>query len=320
MSLEWAPLTEHDAGPLAELADAIEDEDRTGERLTVEEVAERLRNPLLDLADGTIAARDGRRLVAYGCLPIRDVRDGVHAMLLRGGVHPAFRGRGLGGEVLDWATRTAPKLHERAFAGSGLELQVVVVQENTKAAALFERKGLSLSRRFCQMAHGLSELPAVRAPEGIEFVTYEPRYEDAARKVRNASFEDHWGSTPYTAESWRHVVTGSRGFRPEASFVALAGGEAVSILLTHHLEASTAATGVRFAWIDIVGTLREWRGKGVAGNLVLHALAAFKEQGYDMAGLSVDADNPTRAAGVYLRAGFTIYQRSVAYSRMLTPA
>jgi ribosomal protein S18 acetylase RimI-like enzyme len=41
---------------------------------------------------------------------------------------------------------------------------------------------------------------------------------------------------------------------------------------------------------------------------------------FDRAGLSVDADNPTGAVGVYTRAGFEVYQRATAYSLTITPA
>ncbi|MFG1690343.1 GNAT family N-acetyltransferase [Nonomuraea sp. NPDC049269] len=321
MSLEWAPLDEDDAGRLAELAAAIEAEDRTGEHFSLEDVIGHLANPMLDLAEGTLAARDGQRLIAYGYLPVKQVRDGVHAMFLRAGVHPAFRGRGHGGRVLDWAIEVAPKLHERAYPGKGLELQTGVLQENTAAAELLERKGFAATRWFSQRHRDLSgEPPQVRVPDGIDFVTYTPEFEEAARRVRNESFRDHWGSGLHTAESWRHNITGSHGFQPESSFVARAGDEAVAIVMTRHHEAATAATGVRTAWIDIIGTLREWRGKGVAAGLIAHALATFKEQGYDRAGLSVDADNPTGAVGVYTRAGFEVYQRATAYSLTIMPA
>lgn len=321
MSLEWASLDEDDAGPLAELTAAIEAADRTGEHFSLEDVVGHLTNPMLDLAEGTLAARDGQRLIAYGYLPVKQVRDDVHAMFLYGGVHPAFRGRGHGRRVLDWAIEVAPKLHERAYPGKGLELQTGVLEANTAAAALLERKGFAATRWFWQMRRDLSgEPPQVRVPEGVDFVTYTPEFEEGARQVRNTSFLDHWGAAPHTAESWRHNITGRHGFRPESSFVARAGDEAVAIVMTHHHEAATAATGVRTAWIDIIGTLREWRGKGVAAGLIAHALAAFKEQGYDRAGLSVDADNPTRAVGVYTRAGFEVYQRSTVYSLPITPA
>ncbi|MCA2229058.1 GNAT family N-acetyltransferase [Nonomuraea aurantiaca] len=318
MSVRWGSLDEDDAGSLAELGAAIGAADGVEERFSVEDVAEHLANPLLDLAEGTLVARDGQRLIAYGYLPVKQVRDGLHAMVLHGGVHPDFRGRGHGGRVLDWAIGTAPKLHERAYPGKGLELQTGIPQADTAAAALLEGKGFAAVRRFCQMRRDLSgELPQVRVPEGVDFVTYTPEFEEAARRVRNESFRDHWGSASHTAESWRHSITGRRGFRPESSFVARAGGEAVCVVLTRHVEGATA---VRTAWIDIIGTLREWRGKGVAGNLIAHALAAFKEQGYARAGLSVDADNPTGAVGVYTRAGFEIYQRATMYSLPITPA
>ncbi|GAA3250041.1 hypothetical protein GCM10020216_082490 [Nonomuraea helvata] len=60
--------------------------------------------------------------------------------------------------------------------------------------------------------------------------------------------------------------------------------------------------------------MKEWRGKGVASALIGHALAAFKDQGYESTGLGVDAHNPTGAVRVYSRAGFEIARRSTTYA------
>jgi ribosomal protein S18 acetylase RimI-like enzyme len=124
----------------------------------------------------------------------------------------------------------------------------------------------------------------------------------------------------HTPESWRSHIVGSRNFRPESTFVALAGDRAVGVLITHFFDAQSARLGERQAWIQIIGTLKEWRGKGVASALIAHALAVFTSQGYESTGLGVDTDNPTGAVAVYSRAGFEITKRSTSYARPITPA
>ncbi|MBG0827031.1 GNAT family N-acetyltransferase [Planomonospora sp. ID67723] len=316
MRPEWVPLSLDDTGALTELLAAIEAEDRTGENHGADDVAEEFANPLVDLAEGTLACWDDGRPVAFAVLMSRPAAEPVHQMILWGGVHPAHRRRGLGRHLLDWAARTAPVLHERRFPGQPLELHLYTDDRNEGAKALAAAAGMTQVRWFYDMRRDLArELPESLLPEELKITGYREDLEDAVREVRNASFSDHWGSVPHTAETWRAALVGTRSFRPESSFVAVDGsGRCVGVLLTQHYEADTEATGVREAWIQIIGTLREWRGRGVASALIAYALAEFREQGYARAGLGVDADNPTGALGIYTRAGFEIEHRQITYA------
>lgn len=316
VTFDWIPLAKNDVGAWAELLAAVEATDRIGEHYSADDLAEQLANPLLDVAEGTLAAWDGGRMVAAGLTACRPAADPVHQMSLWGAVHPDYRRRGLGGHLLDWAIRTTPVLHGRRFPGSPLELHVYLDDGNEGAKTMVTRAGMAPVRWFHSMSRDLgTDLPASDLPDGLEIVTYRVDLADAARRVRNASFTDHWGSVPHTPESWKSFITGVQAFRPEGSFVVRDGaGESVAVLLTHYFAADTEATGVREAWIQIVGTLREWRGRGVAAALLAHALAEFRAQGYQKAGLGVDADNPTGALGVYTRAGFVVEHRATTYA------
>ncbi|MEV4382575.1 GNAT family N-acetyltransferase [Streptosporangium sp. NPDC049644] len=315
MTVEWAPLSKADVEAWAELLVAIDEVDQVGGREDADDLAEELVNPLLDPVAGTLGAWESGRLVAYGVIMARAAAEPVHRMSFWGGVRPEYRRRGLGGHLLEWAIGNAPVLHERRFPGRPLELHVEVDSRNEGLRALVAGAGMEPARWFYGMALDLgTELPEVSLPDGLQIVTYRDELEDAVREVRNRSFVDHWGSVQHTAESWRNTVVGVKVFRPEGSFVALdASGQSVGVLLTHYFEADTEATGVREAWIQIIGTLREWRGRGVASALLAHALREFRAQGYDKAGLGVDADNPTGAFGIYTRTGFEIAHRTVAY-------
>ncbi|MEU4403629.1 GNAT family N-acetyltransferase [Streptosporangium sp. NPDC023963] len=322
MTFEWAPLTKDDAGAWAELLVAIDEVDQVGGRETADALAEDLANPLLDPVEGTLGAWESGRLVAYGMTMARSAAEPVHRMSLWGGVHPEYRRRGLGGRLLEWAIGNTPVLHERRFPGQPLELHVEVDSRNEGLRALVARAGMRPARWFYGMTLDLgAELPEVSPPEGLQIIAYRDDLEDAVREVRNRSFVDHWGSVQHTPESWRSTIVGVRAFRPEGSFVAVdASGECAGVLLTHYFEADTEATGVREAWIQIIGTPREWRGRGVASALLAHALGEFRAQGYDTAGLGVDADNPTGALGIYTRAGFEIARRAADHGLSLVPA
>ncbi|MEV5557278.1 GNAT family N-acetyltransferase [Nonomuraea wenchangensis] len=310
--MKWEHLTLADARPLAELLGAMETVDHTGVVHSADEVAGHLSSPLLDLAEGTLAAWEGDRLVAFGQLPVMQSAPETHAMRLWGGVHPDHRRRGLGRRIVDWSLRAAPALSARAFPGVPAEVHLTAHATDPGAVALAEAAGFVQVRTFARMACELpADLPTVRLPAGVSLAPWSPDLDEGARAVRNQSFRDHWGSVPHTLESWHAAITGPANFLPGSSFVALADGRAVGVLMTHHRE---TPAGERVAWIQIVGTLREWRGKGVAGALLAHALTAFTAQGYDTAGLGVDAANPTGAVAVYERAGFSIAHRSTVYS------
>ncbi|MEV0582675.1 GNAT family N-acetyltransferase [Nonomuraea sp. NPDC050310] len=316
MSITWGTLGEDDAEAVARLVADMDAVDRLGETPTAGDIRYTLGDPLLDLADGTLAARDGERIVAYGYLPIRQSAAPKHQMRLSGGVHPDFRRRGYGRRILDWALDAAPRLHERHYPGRPLELHVSADDRSAGTIALLQGAGFERMRWFLEMRADLREpAPRVEPPPGIGIVPWSPDLDEGARAVRNLAFRDHWGSIEHTAESWRHTMTGIRSFRPEASFLALDGERVVGILMTMHFAGEAAATGEKAAWIAIIGTLREWRGRGVAASLLSHALGEFRAQGYTTAGLGVDADNGTGAVGVYERAGFRAVHRGSVFVR-----
>ncbi|MFC4010155.1 GNAT family N-acetyltransferase [Nonomuraea purpurea] len=312
MNVNWGPLTAHDASAWAEFAAAVE----TGRRVTVEQMAERLANPLLDLPEGTLAARQGDRIVALGLVPVRPMADPVHVMeLWGGGVHPGHRRRGYGRRILDWSLRTAPAMHERHYPGKPLHLHLHVEAGNHDLAKLADETGFTPARVFQQMRRDLTvPVPPPRVPARVAIVPWTPELDERVRAVRNAAFLNHWGSTRQTPESWQRLITGTAAFRPEGSFLAMAEGNAVGCLVTHHTQ---TAAGVDEAWIQIVATLGEWRGKGVASALIAHALTTFRTQGYGTAALSVDVENGTGAVAVYERAGFVTFKSVATYVNVL---
>ena len=84
-------------------------------------------------------------------------------------------------------------------------------------------------------------------------------------------------------------------------------------MITEINEDDWERQGARSAYIGLVGTVREWRGRGLASALLADVLQAYRAADLELAVLDVDTVNPTGALGVYTRLGFVPTARDVAY-------
>jgi mycothiol synthase len=258
------------------------------------------------------------RIVATGVLAARDQADPVRAMRYEGGVHPAYRGRGLGTALLDWAAGAAGVIHAGRFPGRPLSLQCGFPESDDRAAVLFAEHGFTPVRYFRRMTRRLERdnLPPARMPDGFEIVGYRADLDEPMRVAKNEAFAEHWDSTPTPPEMWRSRFTGPE-FQPELSPLAVdaATGEIVGLVITHLNQAQTAAMGQRDAHLNNVATLRRARGLGIATALLVTMLQGARERGFGTASLDVDAENATGALGVYGKVGFTVADTWVTYGR-----
>jgi ribosomal protein S18 acetylase RimI-like enzyme len=159
-------------------------------------------------------------------------------------------------------------------------------------------------------------------PEGLELRRYDESLAAAMHAAHNAAFVDHPNWTPWSDSEWRQWVTESRNFRPHLSFVVVDRArpdEVVAYIQSNEYDAYFEMTGKREAYVGKVGTRREHRGRGLASLLLSHALAEYREAGFDEAALDVDSENPTGALGIYERAGFEMETRWADYTARVAP-
>ena len=311
------PLAPGHAGEWAALLTAIQEADGSDEHPSEQDLREAFGRPSQDFASGSIGIYDGRTMVGYGVLSCRSEADPAHDMRYEGGVHPSYRGRGFGGELLDWAERAAVPLHDDRFPGRPLSLSSGCLSSNTGAVALYEQRGYQPVRWFHNMVRDLSApIPEAVVPPGVQIAGYTPGRAEHARLVRNESFRDHWGSTETSAEGWAHFLA-SGAFRPRFSFLAYQGSEPLGMLISREHEATTAVTGRRELYIALVGTRAAGRKRGIATALLSTAMSAARADGYHQAALGVDADSLTGAVRLYERVGFTVAHTWTAYRKRL---
>ena len=101
-----------------------------------------------------------------------------------------------------------------------------------RAVALARSAGLAPVRHWFEMERDLAGRPPV-APTPLRLVPYDIARDEDVRVARNDAFADHYGSSPRDEAEWRQHGTGSPGFRPELSLLALDGDEIASFLLSY---------------------------------------------------------------------------------------
>jgi ribosomal protein S18 acetylase RimI-like enzyme len=208
----------------------------------------------------------------------------------------------IGPQLVDWLRDTAKEF------GDGFELHCFTAVANSGMCRLFEGAGGEVVRRYYRMGIALdADRPATRPPDGV---VVRPVTGDADVRemydVIEPAFADHYAHEPMTYEQWRERSVD--GLCPDLGLWWLAeiGGRPAA-----GLYAMAAPQG---GWIDTLGTLREFRGRGLGRALLHTAFAEFRRRGLPKAGLSVDATNPTGALGLYESVGMTVEHEDVRYS------
>ena len=307
MDLTWRPLTLDDVPALTRLYAAAEEIDRTGDHFSEDDLRDELVAPNVDLPRATIGAWAGETLAGYGLIRRRDAANPVHMIRLQSVVHPGYRTDAVGAHLVEWLTRTSREVHARAFPGAPMELHHGQHQNEQWIVGVFVVVGFLLVCSMVNMRVGLADLPP--QPPHPDGITAEPiafLFVLAALDARNDAFAGHWGSTVYGPDAWRHLVTGSKDFRPDLSFLVLDDDKVLAFVLSHFYESEAAATGIREHYATWVGTREALRGRGVASGLLGHTLLAAKAAGFDRSALNVDVDNAHRALGVYERCGYRV--------------
>ena len=231
----------------------------------------------------TTATRDpGGRLIAAGAVRSGSVFTGL--------VDPGFRGRGLGGRLLDWGVESA-----------GQPVTVETESLTVPADELFRSRGLRQTFAEDVLRIGLPAAVTEGAwPPGTALADWSDANAGRFFAVYEASFRERPGFPGWSAEEWIEGVAGEDDFRPGWSILATLPGVGDAGFIT-------AMEG----WIDQVGVVAAARGRGLAAALIGETLTRMAGAGGTEAWLTVNVDNP--AGRLYERLGFAARGRRARY-------
>ncbi|MCE9621840.1 MAG: GNAT family N-acetyltransferase [Actinomycetia bacterium] len=304
MSVTYRMAERADLPALCALINAAHRADGTPQVLSLEELTEDL-DDSGDLTSDVRLGLLGNELVGYVRALHFPSDELWERCYLVGTVHPEHRGNGIGRTLMAWGVECGTALLRSSTNEFPKYLRVELHESSVDARHLFERLGFRDVRKFEELLRPLTKLPPVQEPVGVRIVAWPGDRDEEIRDVKNKAFADHWGSTPTPANKWKTWVHGFGSF-PEQSFIAVdEANHVVAYSLNHRYPADDEILGRRDGWIMNLGTLPEWRGRGVASALIVRSLHAFAAAGLTHASIGVDSDSLTGAVRLYKSLGFT---------------
>ena len=224
-----------------------------------------------------------------------------------GYVHPEHRRRGVGGYLVGRAVGAGPDAPSaRRLARGGAALRG---RPQRRHAAPAGGSGLRAREGRLPDVHRAGAGPArARVAAGDRGGLAPGRDERRAYEAVEDAFRDVWGRPRNTFERFLGF-TRQEGFDPTLWFLAEDGGEIAGSCLCK----TVAGRGE----VDVLGVRRPWRGRGLGLALLRHAFGEFYDRGVREVGLSVDAESPTGAPRLYVRAGMRVAEAYAVYQKEL---
>lgn len=237
-------------------------------------------------------------LVAAGA--VREINPtGVDPLTaITGLVHPAWRGRGIGGYVLNWALNAAT-------SPPRVETEMLTAEQD----ALFRERGLrqtfgeDVMRAELVPALGWTPLPAA-----VRLREWSTQLAAQFFAVYTAAFADRPGFPGWSCEQWIEWISDDPDFATQWTLLADVEGRDVAFV------AGAPDPHRRAGWIVQVGVVPDARNCGLGSALVAEVMRRMLAAGLQAALLNVNTNNP-RAASVYRRLGFTTIGQRARYER-----
>jgi mycothiol synthase len=317
-----------DVPGLVPLRVAVEETDHLGLFTSAEDVRQACTRPTWQPEQNSfVAVAPDGQIVGNSWLV---VRHGVNEVMfnLHGHVHPAWRGRGIGQQLLDAVlARARERIGEAGGQHSWLQSGGVHdAPQDGGRIALFEKNGFELARWGVDMRRELPGLgkiapiiPIVQEPAGIRLRKWRAGVDDeAVGWLLNDAFQDSWNYTQIVMDEWFHYLrSGWMDFEHSVLAWDAANERMAGACVNVCNERTFQRRGRRELYVDDLAVRREYRKRGVATALLAWTLNRADHMGMQSVALDADAENPTGAVRLYTRLGFEIISKTRVYRQEL---
>jgi GNAT superfamily N-acetyltransferase len=285
--MNWRRATADDAVLLADLAMRTSDTD-----ISAEQVLTFLNSWYVEIADEAVVAvlppAEGRSR-GYGAWWTRHDADSDRLGMIVG------------------------RLVQLAESTPGLSvLQISVPAERTLDADQLRGLGFERAYPLWTMVHDNKTWPnrQLDLPAPLRLARWSEVASGEFQAAYEHAYRDQRPVEPHTRETW-DVLARSEGFAAELGTLAVTpDGRVAGFVLGFHQSGGGIDLGP-------IGTLPSWRGRGVGSALLATVLTRCRDSRSFPITLTVDGESPTRAEQLYLRHGFQVTQRLVAYQLQL---
>ncbi|MEB3211894.1 MAG: GNAT family N-acetyltransferase [Leptolyngbyaceae bacterium] len=233
-------------------------------------------------------------------------------------IHPDARRKGLMSDILTWAE------HRVRQVGRDRQLPVQL-RAGSRATLRYRIEGLEAhgfrqDRCFHTLQRSLNTpISTPDLPDGFTIRQFLGKDEvENWVEMFNQSFIDHWNHHPLTVERTLHWLK-DPDYRPELDLVAIAPDGTLAAFCYCSIDtAYNQKKNCREGWVDLLGTRRGFRRKGLGRALLLEGLARLSAAGMDTAKIGVDSQNPNRAYVLYESVGFQLLHSGLSFVKELS--
>jgi ribosomal protein S18 acetylase RimI-like enzyme len=244
--------------------------------------------------------------------------DDDHVAMIDGSVHVDYRGLGLGSFILEWMEKRVHHSFEGIDDGKSQLIRMSCADHQSDRIALFKQHQFSPVRYSYKMQRDLRQpVPEKRLTPELRFEPWCEALNGPMMHAFNEAFQGHWGLPTINETLWQQLFTGVPQFRSDLTYLVMNGDEIVGFCLNWIDEGKNEQTGVKEGWVEALGVLPAWRGRGIASALLSRTLQAFSDIGLERAALDVDAQNPTGALRLYEKVGFEAVKRTIIFHKQL---
>lgn len=259
-------------------------------------------------------------LAAIAFVFTRPGEDEFSAMF-DGMVHVDHRGQGLGSHILDWVEGRAREEYEASAQERPLVLHTSCADHLADRIDLFTGHGFKAARYAYKMERDLTlPIPEEPLPAGLDLRVWTEAYDQTLMEAFNVAFHGQWGVPQMDEVLWRQLFTGVPQFKGDSTYLAMDGESIAGFCINWIDQTKNEERGVREGWIEAVGVIPEWRGKGLASALLSQSLRNFFAAGMERAALDVDTQNPTGALRLYEKLGFEAAKRTIHFTKEVDSA
>jgi GNAT superfamily N-acetyltransferase len=257
---------------------------------------------------------DGQ-LVAAVLLLLSPVPQDEQVVSFLGAIHPDQCNRGLELSLSEWVDSRV-RMAQNAN-GNPRRIRASCDPAQRSCVALLEGLGFEPVRYFHRMCVTLQEsVHEPTLPSQVRLDSWDSSCSSQALEAFNNAFTGHWGLPLLTQAMWDKAFVGVPQFRPDLSLLAMSGSDVIGVCINWVLPITEGSRHPQ-GWIEAIGVISEWRGRGVADAMMVRTLNEFLKDKRSEASLAVDTQNLSGALRLYEKHGFVPIKQTTMFERLL---
>ncbi|MBV7363755.1 GNAT family N-acetyltransferase [Actinomycetaceae bacterium TAE3-ERU4] len=208
--------------------------------------------------------------------------------------------------MVDWQTQAGFYLTRLLNQDTECEIICTAEHQSDIFAHYLEKSAYTWSATLYEMRGGLSVLPESKSPAPL--VSIEHWNTNLEDMVRLAALDFAPEASNSVGRSFEHWMSNRENFAPELSFIALDKStdrtRVAGFVMCAAYAQDWEVLGWQEGYIDLLEVGKNWRNTNVARELIVAAMAACKNEGYQKIATAVSSNHEAELVKLFGSLGF----------------